>query len=120
MGVIRLHNMSFYGFHGVSAAEKETGRRFEVDIDLYLNLEKAGKSDKLKHTVNYTEVYNTVENLIQKNSFSLLETIAVRLSEELLKKFKIQGVNVRVRKMIPPIPGNLDYIEVEVNRKRKK
>jgi dihydroneopterin aldolase len=120
MGVIRLHNMSFYGYHGVSQAEKETGRRFEVDIDLFLNLDQAGKSDKLKDTVNYKEVYNTVENLIQKNSFSLLETIAVRLAHELLKKFKIEAVNVRVRKMIPPIPGNLDYIEVEVGRKRKK
>ncbi|MCJ7509146.1 MAG: dihydroneopterin aldolase [candidate division Zixibacteria bacterium] len=119
MGVIRLHNMTFYGFHGVSPAEKETGRRFEVDVELHLDLDKAAQSDKLKDTVNYTEVYNTVQQLIMDNKFSLLETIGVRLAEKILEKFDVEEVLVRVRKKIPPIPGNLDDIEVEVKRKRK-
>lgn len=119
MGIIRLHNMTFYGFHGVSPAEKETGRRFEVDLELYLDLDKAAQSDKLKDTVNYTEVYNTVQELVMQNSFSLLETIGVRLAEKILEKFNVKEVVVRVRKKIPPIPGNLDDIEVEVRRKKE-
>jgi dihydroneopterin aldolase len=119
MGTIRLHNMTFYGFHGVSAAERQTGRRFEVDVELSLDLTKAAKKDKLKETVNYTEVYNTVQELVMKNKFSLLETIAVRLADEILKKFKPNEVTVRVRKKIPPVPGNLDDIEVEVKRKKR-
>ncbi|MGB7063363.1 MAG: dihydroneopterin aldolase [Candidatus Zixiibacteriota bacterium] len=117
MGVIRLHNMTFYGYHGVSAAERQTGRRFEVDIELAVDMDKAAASDRLQDTVNYTEVYRTVEELVAQDRFSLLETIAVRLAEEILKKFEPREVTVRVRKKIPPVPGNLDHIEVEVNRK---
>jgi len=80
MGIIRLHNMTFYGYHGVSAAERQTGRRFEVDVELLVDMEKPAKSDKLKDTVNYTEVYRTVEQIVLQNSYSLLETIAVRLA----------------------------------------
>jgi len=120
MGIIRLHNMTFYGYHGVSAAERQTGRRFEVDVELAVDMEKPAKSDKLKDTVNYTEVYRTVEQIVLQNSFSLLETIAVKLANQILKKFKPQEVTVRVRKKIPPIPGNLDDIEVEVKRKYKE
>ena len=116
MGVIRLHNMTFYGYHGVSAAERQTGRRFEVDIELAVDMDKAAASDRLQDTVNYTEVYRTVEELVAQDRFSLLETIAVRLAEEILKKFRPKEVTVRVRKKIPPVPGNLDHIEVEITR----
>ena len=116
MGVIRLHNMTFYGYHGVSAAERQTGRRFEVDIELAVDMDKAAASDRLQDTVNYTEVYRTVEELVAQDRFSLLETIAVKLAEEILKKFKSKEVTVRVRKKIPPVPGNLDHIEVEITR----
>lgn len=112
--------MTFYGYHGVSAAERQTGRRFEVDVELLVDMEIPAKSDKLKDTVNYTEVYRTVEQIVLQNSFSLLETIAVRLANQILKKFKPQEVTIRVRKKIPPVPGNLDDIEVEVKRKYKE
>lgn len=114
--VIRLHNMMFYGYHGVSPAEKETGRRFEVDLELFVNTRSASESDKLTDTVNYTQVYETVEEILSREHFSLLETIAERLAAAVLRRFKVEGVVVRVRKMIPPIPGNLDYIEVEIHR----
>jgi dihydroneopterin aldolase len=108
--------MTFYGYHGVSAAERQTGRRFEVDIELAVDMDKAAASDRLQDTVNYTEVYRTVEELVAQDRFSLLETIAVRLADEVLKKFKPKAVTVRVRKKIPPVPGNLDHIEVEITR----
>ena len=120
MGVIRLHNMTFYGYHGISSAERQTGRRFEVDVELVVNMDKPARSDKLRDTVNYTEVYRTVEELVAQNSFALLETIAVRLANQILTKFRPQEVTVRVRKKIPPVPGNLDHIEVEVKRKPKR
>ena len=34
MGVIRLNNMNFYGYHGVYEFEKEQGTNFEIDLEL--------------------------------------------------------------------------------------
>lgn len=119
MDRIRLQNMSFYGFHGVSAAEIETGRRYEVDCDMFLDLALPGKSDKLSDTVNYAEMYGTIERVMQQRRYALLEAIAEDIAANVLNDQRIQKVIVRVRKMIPPIPGNLDYIEVEIVRERK-
>lgn len=105
--------MTFYGFHGVSHAERETGRRFEVDCELDVDISTPAKSDRLDDTVNYTAVYDLVESIVQRNKFNLLETIAGRIAGAVLTRFHPQRVIVRVRKRIPPIPGNLDYIEVE-------
>jgi len=90
-----------------------------VDVELVVDMDKPARSDKLKDTVNYTKVYRTVEELVAENRFALLETIAVRLANQILERFKPKEVTIRVRKKIPPVPGNLDHIEVEVRRKRK-
>ncbi|HEX9749767.1 MAG TPA: dihydroneopterin aldolase [candidate division Zixibacteria bacterium] len=113
MARISLHNMTFYGFHGVSAAERETGRRFEVDCELFVDIARATESDRLADAVNYTAVYGVVERIVQQHKFNLLETVAARIARELKGEFGAQRVIVRVRKKIPPIPGNLDHIEVE-------
>lgn len=105
--------MTFYGYHGVSKAERETGRRFEVDCELQLDIRKAAETDKLADTRNYTRVYGVVEEIISRNKFNLLETVATRIADRLIADFSPKRVIVRVRKRIPPIPGNLDYIEVE-------
>ena len=118
MGTVRLQRMTFYGFHGVSKAERETGRRYEVDCELKFDFSKAGESDQLKDTINYKEVYDTVERVLTADHIQLLETLATRLVTGLLASFPVDAVSVRVRKMIPPIPGNLDYIEVELVRER--
>lgn len=119
MGVIRLHNMTFYGYHGVSAAEKETGRRYEVDCDLFLDLSLPSRTDKLADTVNYAEVYRIVEDVMNQKHYSLIESIGADIANQIVRHERIQRVVVRVRKMIPPIPGNLDHIEVEIERKRE-
>ncbi len=113
MAKIRLQNMMFYGYHGVSKAERETGRRFEVDCELDVNIASAATSDKLEETVNYTAVYDLIEHIVQVRKFNLLESVAVRIAHDIIERFHVGRVIVRVRKRIPPIPGNLDCIEVE-------
>lgn len=90
-----------------------------MDVELVVDMDRPARSDKLKDTVNYTEVYRIVEQLVLQNRFALLETIAVRLANQILTRFKPEEVTIRVRKKIPPVPGNLDHIEVEVKRRRK-
>ncbi|UCD18254.1 MAG: dihydroneopterin aldolase [Candidatus Zixiibacteriota bacterium] len=118
MDVIRLNGMVFYGYHGVSAAEKETGRRFQVDCELETDLAPSGQSDSLTDTVDYVAVYNKIKEIVEGKAFSLLESLAVTLANEILRDFPVFTVRLRVRKMTPPIPGTIDNIEIEVVRRQ--
>ncbi|MFQ5499983.1 MAG: dihydroneopterin aldolase, partial [Candidatus Zixiibacteriota bacterium] len=71
--LVRLHGMSFYGYHGVAAAEKETGRIFEVDCELEVDLSDAARSDRLSDTVDYAKVYEIIRETVEGKAFSLLE-----------------------------------------------
>jgi dihydroneopterin aldolase len=116
MDVIRLQNMSFYGYHGLSAAERQTGRRYEVDVELYRDVTNAAKTDRLQNTIDYRMVYDLVEKVLTGEEHHLLESIAEAIADRLLDDFEINQAVVRVRKRMPPIPGNLDFIEIEVKR----
>ncbi len=108
--------MSFYGYHGVTAAEKETGRRFEVDCELEVDLADAGQSDRLADTIDYGRVYETIREVVEGRAFSLIEGLASSLAHRLLEEFPAYRVTLWVRKMNPPIPGNIKAIEIEITR----
>jgi dihydroneopterin aldolase len=115
---IKLVGLTFYGYHGVSAAEKETGRVFEVDCELELDLAPAGQSDNLTDTVDYSQVYATIRDVVEGKAYALVERLAADLAGILLDKFPIYGVTLKVRKLQPPIAGVARYIEIEVNRRQ--
>ncbi len=114
--VIRIGGMLFYGFHGVTPAEKETGRLYEVDCELGVDLAEAGLSDRLTDTVDYAEIYNLIKETVEGTAFALLEGLAANLAGKILDRFPVYQVTLKVRKMTPPIPGKIKFIEVEITR----
>ena len=115
-----LKNMVFYGYHGAFAAEKELGQRFEVDLEMQLDLKPAAVADDLELTVNYVEVYTLVKEVVEEREFGLLETLAETIAGEILSAYTVEEVVVRVRKPFPPSGGILDYAEVEISRKAQE
>jgi len=113
---IRMVGMSFYGYHGVTAPEKETGRMFEVDCELEVDLADAGRSDRLTDTIDYSEVYELVRTTVEGTAFALLEGLATALAIKILDRFPAYRVTLKVRKMTPPIAGHIKFIEVEITR----
>ena len=116
--IIRLKNLSFYAYHGNSEAEKETGRRYEVDCELVCDIAKASETDSLEYAVDYTKVYYMIKDIVKNNKFNLIETLADSLADSIFESFAIERLKIKVRKMTPPIPGNIDYFEIETERAR--
>lgn len=116
MDVIRMNNMVFYGYHGVSETEKDLGGKFEVDLELFRPLHSPGTSDDLKDTVDYEAVYKSVDACIRDHKHYLIESLAEDISFAVLNQFKVESVTVRVRKPNAPVSGVLDSVEVEISR----
>ncbi|MGM0492415.1 MAG: dihydroneopterin aldolase [Armatimonadota bacterium] len=117
MDTIRIHNMSFYGYHGVDESERDLGGKFHVDVDLGLDLRPAGESDSIEDTVDYKAVYDLVSEIQRNNRFKLLEAFAHAIVEGLLDGFDVTEVTVRVRKASVPLGGLIDHAEVEITRR---
>lgn len=117
-GIIRLNNMIFYAHHGYYQAERELGQKFQVDLELEADFSRAIETDNLSDALNFESVYKTVYQIFNSYKFTLLETLADRIAEDMLAKFDVSSVLIRVRKPQVPLNGFLDNVEVEVKRRR--
>jgi len=119
MDKILMNNMIFYGFHGVLPEEKKVKQKFIINIELYLNLEKACKSDDVIDTVSYADVFSDVKVIVEDNKFDLIEHLAYEISKKILKNHdKVMEVMVQVLKPNAPVDGKFDNFGVEIWRKK--
>lgn len=119
MDKIILNNLQFYGFHGVFPEENKLGQRFHVNLQLHLPLEKAGKSDDVKDSIDYGHVFEVVKEIVEGEPFDLIEALAEKIASDLFHTFELlQACTVTVIKPDPPIPGTYESVGVEIYRER--
>lgn len=119
MDKIILKNLAFYGYHGVLKEEKKIGQKFFFDIELYLDLKNAGKSDKVEDTVHYGQVYELVKSIVEEENYDLIEALAERCICKIFDTFKkIEEIDFTIKKPEAPVPGIYDYFGVSLRRKR--
>jgi dihydroneopterin aldolase len=115
---IVLTNMRFRGTHGVLPEEREQPQPFEVDVEIYLDLSPAGRSDDLSLTVDYRDVFEIARAAVEGPSFNLIESLAETIATRILAQttMDLAAVTVRVRKPKVALPGSIDAASVEITR----
>jgi len=98
LAIIKLEGLSVFGHHGARPYEKEAGQRLEVDLELVPADERAETSDRLADAVDYDMLYRTVREVVEGQSFHLLEALAASLAGTILERFAIRRVRVRIAK----------------------
>jgi len=116
---IKLTHMIIYAHHGAHEEERTLGQRFEIDVELGLDLSSAAKEDRLETCVDYGKVYEKVHEAVTEKKFYLIEAVAENIATKILRDFKVDEVTVRVRKPNVPIKGTLDHVEVEITRAKQ-
>jgi len=118
LATIRLEGLSVFGHHGARPYEKEAGQRLEVDLELQPTNTHAEQSDKLADAVDYDMLYRTVREVVEGESYHLLEALAAKVAAVILDRFSVRQVKVRISKQ------NLGWTTggravIEVTRERK-
>ncbi|USG66006.1 dihydroneopterin aldolase [Brevibacillus ruminantium] len=119
MDKIYVNKMSFYGYHGVFEAEAKLGQRFYVDLELSMDLSKAGASDDLNDTVNYADIFHCVQQIVEKERYNLVEALTSQIASRVLQAFPFSEVKVKVTKPNPPINGHYDSVAIEMTRRKE-
>ena len=114
-----LAGMAFQARHGVESWEKLEAQRFEVDVELALDLQPAGLDDELARTVDYARVHGTVRQVVESTTFNLIEALAEAIAHEVLAQEPLASeIVVRVRKPQVRLGAPLAYAGVEIRRTR--
>ncbi|HLQ74094.1 MAG TPA: dihydroneopterin aldolase [Bacillota bacterium] len=119
MDKIILKNMHFYGYHGLFPEENKLGQRFNVDLELYADLSKAGKSDIMTDSIHYGEAFEIVREVVEGEAKDLIEAVAETVAEKLLNHFSLLlACQVTLIKPDAPIPGQFESVAIEIYREK--
>ncbi len=118
---ISLIGMRFLGRHGVLLEERLEPQPFEVDLILHADLDVASTSDSLTDTADYARLFDRVREIVEGESFRLIEALAGTIAGAVLAATDsalVDAVEVRVRKPEAPLPGIFGHVEAALVRRR--
>ena len=88
------------------------GGEYLVNAIVEIDTSQAEQNDLLKSTVDYVSVYNVLKKEMSIPS-KLLEVVLERIIEGIKKiDNNIDSVDVSIKKLSPPIGGNVDSVEL--------
>jgi 7,8-dihydroneopterin aldolase/epimerase/oxygenase len=116
---IEILDLRAVGTHGVLPEERQRAQPLSLDIVAWVDMLPAQHSDDLGDTVDYGALAHLAADVVQQQSYALLEALAGRLAEALLiSDPRLSAVEVTVRKLRPPLALDIASTGVRVLRSR--
>ncbi len=117
MDKIVLEGIHASAIIGTLPEERKTPQTLELDAVLCGDFRKAGMSDNLEDTFDYSRVESLIRDYVFRSQFYLLEALAEHLASEILKVPGIFRVKLRISK-----PGAARFarnIALEIAREKQ-
>ncbi|MVB12036.1 Bifunctional folate synthesis protein [Caprobacter fermentans] len=119
MDRIIIEDLQVYAYHGVAQEERTIGQMFFVSLRIGSNLERAAASDDVNDTLNYADLCNDVQTVMQSGKCNLIEAAAMNIIQHLFRKYSdIAEISITLKKPWAPMGHHLKYAAVELERKR--
>jgi dihydroneopterin aldolase len=114
---LEVYGLELEGFHGATREEREHGQRFLFDVTLVAH-DAGVRSDQLGDTVDYTKVAACVQEVSDGHRFNLIEALAAAVADEILARFNVSRVRVRVRKPQVRLEAPVEWSSATIERTR--
>lgn len=114
---VALNNVRFFAYHGFYPEEQVVGNVFILDIETEFPVQESLEDD-LTHTVNYERLFEIADTQM-KQTRKLLETVVQGMLQQIKADFPfVNTIRICLRKMNPPLAGEVGSSMVELNYKR--
>ena len=114
---IHIRDLSLKCIIGINDNERVEKQEVKISVTLYVDMEKACKSDDLNDSVDYKIVKQNIIALVERSSFFLIEKLAEEIANLCLNNPGVESVDVILDK-----PGALRFarsVAVEITRYKK-
>ncbi len=116
MDAILIRDLRVDALIGIHKRERHVAQTVSIDLDIGLPGTAVFQSDKVADTIDYEQVSLKIGALARSGHFRLVETLAERIAQLLMKEFGAPWVRVSVAKI--GILANAKFVGVTIERKR--
>jgi dihydroneopterin aldolase len=95
---ILIEGLSLDTMIGVYPWERQLQQQLILDLELAVDVTRAARADQLEDALDYAAVVQWLEQQLQQTTYQLIETLAERLAQGLLRDFSLQGLTLTIRK----------------------
>ena len=110
---VHIEQLEVFTVIGVLEHERKGLQRLTVSISFWPYEETQDLADNIEKAVNYSTVAEEAKRFAREQTVDLIETLADRLANHLLKTFPIQRVSIELRKFALQ---DAKYVSVTVTR----
>lgn len=98
MDTIYIQDLRIETLIGVYEWERRIRQTISLDIEMSFDIRAAAATDDVALTLNYKSVGKRVIAFVEAAEFELVETLAERIAEIILKEFKVSKVRLTLDK----------------------
>lgn len=115
---IQIKGLKVETIIGVHAWEKKLPRTLLIDLELATDAARAASQDTIADALDYSAVADSTVKFVTQSRWSLIETLAHRLAENLMKEFGAPWLRITVHK--PGAVPAAQSVNVTIERGAKR
>ncbi len=97
--VVYLKDLVIEAKHGIHPHEKVNAQRFNITLELEVNTPDAFLNDNIDDTVSYSWLRQTIIDVVQGNSFDLIERLAQVILDKIFVDNHIKQATLSIEKL---------------------
>tara|TARA_B100000676_G_C18051129_1_gene831243 strand:- start:215 stop:586 length:372 start_codon:yes stop_codon:yes gene_type:complete len=98
MDKVFIKNLQVEAVIGIFEWEREVKQIITIDLEMDFNNANSSNLDDIKNTLDYKKVGKRVIGLVESSNYKLVETLAERIAELVLKEFPVESLALSVSK----------------------
>lgn len=111
-GIVSIHNVRLYGYHGCLPEEAIIGTNYRIDVEVHIDFSEAAVEDDLSKTADYVVINAILKEEMAKRS-KLIEQVVHRMVKRIREAYpQSEKVRVQLYKINPPAGAELDAVSV--------
>lgn len=112
---IFIRNLEVSAIIGILPHERITPQPLIITLEIAADFKQAATSENIADTVDYAAIAQTITDFVSTSRLQLLETLAEKIAELILQKFKVNWLRLEVAK--PQAIKNAKSVGIIIERK---
>ena len=98
MDIVFINDLRIETIIGIYDWERKVKQTISLDLEMGADIRTSAETDAIEDTLNYKAVAKRLISFVGESEYQLVETLAEKIAEIVLKEFNVPRVKLTVRK----------------------